>query len=54
MGFGLVFSWWVIAALGFAGVIASLVWAWFDYDQHRHVHAEEIRLMEAALGRMPA
>ena len=53
-GFGLVFSWWVVAALGFVGIAAALVHAWFDYDEHRHVPADVIRGREAALGRLPA
>ncbi len=53
-GFGLVFSWWVVAALGFVGIAAALVHAWFDYDEHKHVHADVIRGHEAALGRLPA
>ncbi len=54
LGFGLVFSWWVIALLGLAGVGAALGYAWFDQDQHKHVRADEIRRIEASLGRLPA
>jgi cytochrome aa3-600 menaquinol oxidase subunit 1 len=54
LGFGLVFSWWTVALLGLGGVAVSLGYAWFDYDEHRHVRAEEIRRTEAALGRLPA
>ncbi len=53
-GFGVVFSWWLIALIGLAGVLATLVYSWFDYDQHKHVPADEIRHTESALGRLPA
>ena len=54
MGFGLVFSWWWIVALGFAGVLATLVQSWFDYDHGKPVDADEIRLNEAKHGRLEA
>lgn len=54
MGFGLVFTWWIIAALGMAGVIATLIFTGFDIDDHKHLGADEIRKTEAALGRLNA
>lgn len=52
MGFGMTFEWWIIAALGFAGVIASLIYAGFDYNEHKHINADVIRRTESALGRL--
>ncbi len=52
VGFGMTFQWWIIVAFGAAGVVASLVYSAFDYDEHKHVGAEVIRRTEAALGRL--
>jgi len=46
------FQWWIIVAFGAAGVVGSLVYSAFDYDEHKHVGAEVIRRTEAALGRL--
>jgi cytochrome aa3-600 menaquinol oxidase subunit 1 len=54
MGFGLVFSWWIIAGLGLLGVFLSLIVGWFDYDHHKPVDADEIRHTEAQWGRLQA
>jgi cytochrome aa3-600 menaquinol oxidase subunit 1 len=54
MGFGLVFSWWLIAGLGFAGILALLIFGWFDYDYLKPLHADEIRETEAHWGRLEA
>lgn len=51
-GFGLVFQWWPIVAIGFVGVVLCLLFSGFDYEDHHHLHAEEIRETEAALGRL--
>ncbi len=53
-GFGLVFEWWIIAALGFVGIASTLVYAWFDHDEQRPVQADVVRDHEAALGRLLA
>jgi cytochrome aa3-600 menaquinol oxidase subunit 1 len=53
-GFGVVFAWWIIAAIGLAGIGASLVYAWFDHEEHRSVPAAEIRRHERDLGRVVA
>jgi len=54
MGFGLVFSWWWVAGVGFAGVLATLVQGWFDYHHTRPLSADEIRVTEARWGRLEA
>ena len=53
-GFGLVFSWWIIAGLGFACVLLVMIANWFDYDRHTSVDAGEIRHIESRLGRLEA
>ena len=52
MGFGVVFQWWIIAAIGFAGIAANLIYAWFDYDDHASVPADHIRSVETSFGRV--
>jgi len=52
LGFGMVFSWWYIAGLGLLGVIAALIYAGFDYEEHTLLSADTIRRTEAALGRL--
>ncbi len=54
VGFGMVFSWWIIAGLGFAGVAACLVAVGFDYRGPKRVDAAFIRGTEVALGRLRA
>ena len=53
-GFGAVFEWWMVAALGALGVAATLIYSAFDTDEHKHIPAAEIRETEVALGRMRA
>ncbi len=54
LGFGMTFEWWIIAAMGFIGVVTCILrWA-FDYDGHKHIHADEIRRIETQLGRLQA
>lgn len=53
-GFGLVFKWWPLALFGLAGIFATLVASWFDYDHHKRMPAEEIRHLEAEWGRLNA
>ncbi len=52
VGFGLTFKWWPIAIAGFAGVVLCLIWSGFDFEDHHHVKAESIRLVESSLGRL--
>lgn len=51
-GFGMVFTWWPIALLGVLGVVATLIFTGFDYDEHKHISADEIRHIERSLGRL--
>ena len=52
VGFGMTFEWWYIVALGAAGVVATLIYSGFDYDEHKHIAAEEVLEIETALGRV--
>lgn len=52
VGFGMTFEWWIIAALGALGVGACLIYSAFDYDEHHHLSAEGIRIIEAKVGRL--
>jgi cytochrome aa3-600 menaquinol oxidase subunit 1 len=54
LGFGLVFSWWPVAGLGFAGVFASLIAIWWQDEGTKRIPAAEIRRLEAAHGRIEA
>ncbi|MGC8487508.1 MAG: cbb3-type cytochrome c oxidase subunit I, partial [Clostridia bacterium] len=54
MGFGLVFTWWWIVALGGAGVLATLVQSWFDYEHSDPLDAKRVAMIEARLGRLDA
>ena len=51
-GFGMVFEWWLLAFLGLAIIIGSLIYTGFDYDEHKQVSAEEILHIEQSLGRL--
>lgn len=53
-GFGMVFSWWVIVAIGGLGIVASLIYSAFDYDDSEMLDPETIRRTEAKLGRLQA
>jgi cytochrome aa3-600 menaquinol oxidase subunit 1 len=53
-GFGIVFSWWDIALVGLAGVLAMMLVAMLDYHDYEELGDEEVRRSEASLGRMPA
>ncbi len=53
-GAGMVFSWWVVAAVGFAGVLALLVAGWFDYRDHEELSRDVVLRAEAAAGRVQA
>jgi cytochrome aa3-600 menaquinol oxidase subunit 1 len=53
-GFGAVFEWWMVAALGALGVVAVLFYSAFDSDEWKHVSADEIRETELELGRLGA
>jgi cytochrome aa3-600 menaquinol oxidase subunit 1 len=53
-GFAMVFSWWWIAALGLAGVLACLLLGMLDYDLHEVVGVDAIRRTEAEFGRAEA
>ena len=46
------FEWWIIVAIGAIGVVASLLYSAFDYDEHKHINADVIRRTESALGRL--
>ena len=52
MGFGVVFQWWIIAAIGFVGIALNLIHAWFDYDDHKPMQADHIRQIETTFGRL--
>ncbi len=52
VGFGMTFEWWYIVALGAIGVVATLIYSGFDYDEHKHIAAEEVLEIEAGLGRV--
>ncbi len=52
LGFGMTFQWWYIVALGAVGVVATLIYSGFDYDEHKHIAAEEVLEIETALGRV--
>ena len=52
LGFGMVFSWWIIAIVGALGVIASLFLSAFDYNDTEELDPQDIRRSEAALGRL--
>lgn len=52
VGFGMTFEWWYIVALGGLGVVATLIYSGFDYDEHKHIAAEEVLEIETALGRV--
>jgi len=53
-GFGMVFSWWAIVAIGGLGIVASLIYSAFDYDDSEMLDPETIRRTEAKLGRLQA
>lgn len=53
-GFGAVFGWWMVAALGGLGVLASLIYAGYGANDHKVIPAEKIRRTEVQLGRMQA
>ncbi|PSR25627.1 MAG: cytochrome ubiquinol oxidase subunit I [Sulfobacillus benefaciens] len=52
VGFGMVFSWWVITIIGALGVIASLLFSAFDYNDSEEIDPEDVRRSEASLGRL--
>lgn len=52
LGFGMVFSWWLIAALGAVGIVACLVVSGFDYNDHRTFDRASVAATEIALGRL--
>ncbi len=52
VGFGMTFEWWYIVALGALGVVATLIYSGFDYDEHKHIAATEVLEIEAGLGRV--
>lgn len=54
VGFGMTFSWWIIAIIGGLGVGASLVVGAFDYNDAEELDPEVIRRTEAELGRLQA
>lgn len=51
-GFGFVFNWFIIAALGLLGVGICLILRSFDYDTDYYVPVDEIKHIEAAHGRL--
>ena len=50
-GFGLVFNWWWIGAIGLLGVIVTLILRSQERDEGHYIPAEEVERTEAALGR---
>lgn len=52
VGFGMTFEWWIIVAVGAIGVVSSLLYSGFDYDEHKHISADVVRHTESALGRL--
>lgn len=54
LGFGMTFSWWVITILGALGIIGSLLYGAFDYDDFEELDPNFIKRREAELGRLQA
>jgi cytochrome aa3-600 menaquinol oxidase subunit 1 len=52
LGFGMVFSWWIITIIGALGIVASLFISAFDYDDSEELDPEDVRRSEATLGRL--
>ena len=53
-GFGMVFTWWPITFIGLGGVLASILYGMFDYDDHEELSRAHILRVEADLGRLQA
>ncbi|KPV42618.1 cbb3-type cytochrome c oxidase subunit I [Alicyclobacillus ferrooxydans] len=51
-GFGFVFNWYVLAVIGLVGVALTMILRAFEWDDEYHILAEEVREVEAALGRL--
>ncbi|OFW75025.1 MAG: cytochrome aa3 quinol oxidase subunit I [Alicyclobacillus sp. RIFOXYA1_FULL_53_8] len=51
LGFGLVFNWYVLAILGFLGVLASLLLRSLEYDTDYYIPVDEVKNTEAVFGR---
>ncbi|KPV44764.1 cbb3-type cytochrome c oxidase subunit I [Alicyclobacillus ferrooxydans] len=52
LGFGVVFNWWVIAIVGFVGVVACLIGRSLEEHPDYYVPVDEVVHTEAALGRL--
>lgn len=51
LGFGLVFQWYVLAVIGFVGVLACLLFRSLEYDTDHWIPADEIVHTESTWGR---
>ncbi|PWI57545.1 cytochrome aa3 quinol oxidase subunit I [Sulfoacidibacillus thermotolerans] len=51
-GFGMVFTWYPMAAVAFIGILLSLILRSFEYDTDHTLSVDEIRRTEAAYGRV--
>ncbi|MCL6625083.1 cytochrome aa3 quinol oxidase subunit I [Alicyclobacillus shizuokensis] len=51
-GFGFVFEWFWLAALGLLGVVICLILRAFEYDDEYHIPPHEVVETESALGRL--
>jgi cytochrome aa3-600 menaquinol oxidase subunit 1 len=51
-GFGFVFEWMQIGALGLLGCVITMIWRSFnDYDRDYYIPVEEVKKTELAAGR---
>lgn len=53
-GAGMVFSWWVVAVVGFVGVVAMLVRGWFETEHDEELSRDSVLQLESAAGRVQA
>lgn len=52
LGFGLVFNWYVLAIIGFLGIMGSLLLRSLEYNTDHYIPVDEVKHIEAAYGRL--